>query len=105
MAKTTKALYVRLEAKPDKVDEVEAFLNQGASMVDDEPETLAWFALRLGPTSFAIFDAFADDSSRDAHLNGQIAAALMENAPGLLAEDPNIEKIDVLADNFGGSDD
>lgn len=102
MATTTKALFVKLEAKPDKADDVAAFLDQGAGMAADEPDTLAWFAVRFGPTTFGIFDAFADDAGRDAHLNGPIAAALMENAPDLLAEDPSIEKIDVLGDKLPG---
>ncbi len=102
MATTTKALFVKLEVKPDKADDLEAFLNQGASMANDEPDTVAWFAVRFGPTTFAIFDAFPDDSGRDAHLNGPIAAALMENAPDLLAEDPSIDKLDVLADKLPG---
>lgn len=96
------ALQVRLEAKPDKVQEVEEFLNAGLALVEDEPETTAWFAIRLGPTTFGIFDAFPGESGRDAHLNGQVAAALMEKAPDLLAEAPDIQKCDVLAAKLPG---
>lgn len=99
---TNVGLFVKLEAKPGKEDDVEAFLNQGRALADDEPETVAWFAVRFGPSSFAIFDAFPDESGRDAHLNGKIAAALMENASELLAEEPSIEKVDVLADKLPG---
>lgn len=90
-------LYVRLEAKPGKEKEVEAFLQQGGSMVVDEPQTMAWFAIRMGPSTFGIFDVFEDESGRDAHLNGKIAAALMAKASELLAQPPKIEKIDVIA--------
>lgn len=91
------ALFVKLEAKPGKEDDVEAFLNSGRALVDDEPGTIAWFAVRFGPSTFAIFDAFEDEDGRQAHLSGQVAAALMENAPDLLAEEPKIEQLDVLA--------
>jgi quinol monooxygenase YgiN len=92
----TRALFVRLEAKPDKAEEVAAFLMQGLQLAQRETTTPAWFALRLGPTTFAIFDAFADDAGRQAHLTGPIANALMANAPSLLATPPSIEKLDVL---------
>jgi quinol monooxygenase YgiN len=91
------ALFVKLEAKPGKEDDVEAFLNSGRALVDEEPGTIAWFAVRFGPSTFAIFDAFEDEEGREAHLSGKVAAALMENAPDLLAEEPKIEKLDVLA--------
>ncbi len=91
------ALFVRLEAKPGKEAEVEAFLKSGLPLVEQEPATTAWFGIRLGPTTFGIFDAFPDDSGRDAHLSGQVAAALMAKAPDLLAQPPSIEKADVLA--------
>ena len=94
------ALFAKLEAKAGKEDDLAAFLQQGASMAQDEPETTAWFAVRFGPSTFAIFDAFEDEAGREAHLNGDIAAALMENAPELLAEEPNIEKLEVLGDKL-----
>lgn len=93
----TKALLVRLEAKPGKEAEVENFLNSGLALVQEEPDTTAWFAIRMGPSTFGIFDAFASDSGRDAHLNGRVAAALMAKASDLLAQAPVIEKVDVLA--------
>lgn len=91
------ALLVRLEAKPGKEAEVESFLRGALPVVQEEPETIAWFAIRLGPTTFGIFDAFPDDTGRQAHLSGQVAAALMEKAPELFTEPPVIENIDVLA--------
>jgi len=93
----TVALYVRLEAKPGKEAEVETFLRGGLAIVQQEPATTAWFALRLGPSTFGIFDAFPDDAGRQAHLSGRVAAALMAKASELLAKPPAIEKVDVLA--------
>ncbi|MEY2411997.1 MAG: hypothetical protein QOD84_603, partial [Acidobacteriaceae bacterium] len=66
-------------------------------LVQQEPQTTAWFAIRMGPSSFGIFDVFADDSGRQAHVSGKVAAALMAKAPELLSKPPGIEKIDVLA--------
>ena len=91
------ALFVRLEAKPGKEAEVESFLRAGLSMVQQEPATTVWFAIRLGPSTYGIFDAFPDESGRQAHLTGQVAAALMAKAPELLAQPPLIEKAEVLA--------
>jgi quinol monooxygenase YgiN len=96
----TKALYVRLEAKPGKESEVETFLKGGLALVQDEPATTAWFGLRLSPSVFAIFDVFPDEKGREAHLSGKVAAALMAKAPELLAKAPVIEQIDVLADKL-----
>ncbi len=93
----TVGLLVRLEAKPGKESEVESFLNSGLELVEEESETTAWFAIRMGPSSFGIFDAFPDESGRQAHLSGKVAAALMEKASDLFAEAPTIEKVDVLA--------
>lgn len=90
-------LYVRLDAKPGKETEVESFLKGGLEIVQQEPATIAWFALRLGPSTFGIFDAFPDEAGRQAHLSGQVAAALMAKAPDLLAKPPEIVKVDVLA--------
>jgi quinol monooxygenase YgiN len=89
-------LFVRIEAKPGKEDEVAAFLMQGLQLASQEPATPLWFALRLGPTTFAVFDSFRDESGRQTHLNGPIAKALMELAPTHLASPPSIEKTDVL---------
>jgi quinol monooxygenase YgiN len=92
----THSLFVRLEAKPGKEAEVAAFLKQGLELANQETTTPLWFALRLGPTTFAIFDAFQNEAGRQAHLNGPIAKALMANAPALLATPPVIEAMDVL---------
>ena len=97
MTDVTVGLWVRLEAKPGKERDVEAFLESGRALVDDEPETIAWFAVRLSSTTFAIFDVFASEAGREAHLSGRVAAALMENAAELLAQAPTIEKLDVIA--------
>lgn len=90
-------LFVRLEAKPGKEAELEKFLRDGLPLAEAEPATVAWFAVRFGPTSFAIFDVFPDEAGRQAHLSGRIAAALMSKAPELLAQPPSIEKVDALA--------
>lgn len=97
------ALLVRLEAKPGKEAEVESFLKSGLSLVEQEPATVAWFGIRLGPSTFGIFDAFPDDSGRQAHLAGQVAAALMAKAPDLFSQPPVIEKVDILAAKLPGS--
>lgn len=94
---TKVALFVRLEARPGKESEVETFLRGGLPIVEAEPDTTAWFAIRFGPTTFGIFDAFPSDEGRQAHLSGKVAAALMAKAPELLAQPPTIEKVDVLA--------
>ena len=91
------ALFVRLQAKPGKEADVARFLESGLALANQEATTPIWFALRLGPATFGIFDAFADDAGRKAHLAGTIAAALMAKAPELLAEPPQIEYVDVLA--------
>jgi len=96
------ALWVRLEAKPGKEAEVESFLKGGLAIVQEEPATTAWFAIRLGPSTFGIFDAFPDEAGRQAHLTGRVAAALMAKAEDLLAQPPSIEKIDVLAAKLPG---
>ncbi len=93
----TTGLYVRLEAKKGKETEVESFLRNGLSIVQSEPETTAWFALRMGPSTFGIFDTFTAESGRQAHLNGRLAASLKERASDLFAQPPSVEKIDVLA--------
>ncbi|MBX3347735.1 MAG: antibiotic biosynthesis monooxygenase [Nitrospira sp.] len=90
-------LLVRLQAKPGKEAEVASFLESGLALANQEAATVVWFALRLGPSTFGIFDAFADDAGRKAHLGGAIAAALMAKAADLLAEPPKIEQVDVLA--------
>jgi quinol monooxygenase YgiN len=91
------ALLVRLEARPGKEQEVEEFLRGGLSLVQQEEGTTAWFAVRLGHSTFGIFDAFPDDKARQAHLSGQVAAALKEKGAELFAQAPVIEKLDVIA--------
>jgi quinol monooxygenase YgiN len=92
------ALLVRLEAKPGKEAEVEQFLRSGLAIVQQgEPATIDWFAIKIGPSTFGIFDTFPDEAGRQAHLSGQVAAALMAKAPELLSTSPTIEKVDVLA--------
>jgi len=90
-------LLVRLEAKPGQEAQVEEFLKSGLALVEDEPETTVWFAIRMGQSTFGIFDGFPGDSGRQAHLSGKVAAALMAKAPELLAQPPVIENVDVLA--------
>ena len=92
----TVGIFVRLEAKPGKEEELASFLMQGLELANREATTPLWFALQLGGGSFAIFDAFADETGRQAHLNGPIARALMEHAPALLAEPPSIQQLDVM---------
>ena len=92
-----KALFVKLKAKSGKEAEVEAFLNSGLALVEDEPLTVNWYALKFDDSTFGIFDAFDGEEGRDAHLNGKVAEALMANADALLAEPPTIEKVDVIA--------
>lgn len=91
------ALLVRLEAKPGKEAEVEQFLKDGLPLVQEEPATTAWFAIRLSPSTFGIFDAFPDEEGRQAHLSGKVAAALMAKAEELFVEPPAIESVDVIA--------
>ncbi len=98
----TKALLVRLEARPGREADVRAFLEGGLDIVNDEPATTAWFAIQMGPSTFGIFDAFPDDAGRQAHLDGRLAAALMASADELFSEPPNIEQVDVLADKLPG---
>ncbi len=102
MAETvTKGLLVRIEAKPGKESEVEDFLNQGQALVEEEPETTAWFAIRMGESTYGIFDVFPSDDGRNAHLGGPVAKALMDNA-GELYPDPEIEQLDVIASKLPG---
>ncbi len=99
---TTKALLVMLEAKPGKEDEVAEFLAGALPLVQAEPDTTAWFGIRLGPNTFGIFDAFPGDEGRQAHLSGKVAEALMANADDLFSSPPDIKQVDVLADKLPG---
>jgi len=92
------ALYGRLKVKPGKEQELEAFLKQGAEMAMKETQTIRWFAIKEDDGAYSIFDTFQDEAGREAHLNGEIAKALMANADTLLSEPPQIHKIEVLAE-------
>ncbi len=96
------ALFVRLEAKPGQEAALAAFLAGALPLANAESETTSWFALRFGPSTFGVFDTFADEHGREAHLGGPIAAALMANAAALLSTPPNIEKVDLLAAKLPG---
>jgi quinol monooxygenase YgiN len=96
MIMVTKGILARLEAKPGKEAELESFLRGGLAIVQGEPDTIAWYAIQIGPSTFGIFDVFNDEAGRDAHMNGQIPAALMAKADELLSVPPTLEMIDVL---------
>jgi quinol monooxygenase YgiN len=91
------ALLARLEAKPGKENEVAAFLKSALPLAIDETETIKWYAWQIGESTFGIFDTFETETGREAHLQGKIAAALMENASDLLSTAPNIEFVSLLA--------
>ena len=96
-----KALLARLEAKPGKEAAVKDLLINAVALANQEARTRVWFALKLGPSTFGVFDAFADEEGRQAHLNGPIAQALMANAPELLSKPPQIDPVDVLGAKLG----
>lgn len=91
------AILARVEAKPGKEKEVLEFLKSALPLAQDEPGTIRWYALQIGPSTFGIFDTFETEEGRQAHLDGPIAAALMANASALLAKDPVIEMVELLA--------
>lgn len=91
------AIWVMLKAKPGKEAEIEAFLAQGASMANDEPGTVTWYGVRMGPGVYGVFDTFDDEAGRDAHLSGEIAKALMAKAPELFTNEPRIEQMEILS--------
>jgi quinol monooxygenase YgiN len=93
----TVGVLARLEAKRGKEEEVASFLAGALPLAEQEEKTTAWFATRLGPSTFGIFDVFPDESGREVHLSGPIATALMQRADELLSEPPTIQKIDILA--------
>ncbi|HEY8402176.1 MAG TPA: antibiotic biosynthesis monooxygenase [Cytophagaceae bacterium] len=94
---TKLALLVRLESKPGKEKELQQFLESGLALAREEKQTITWYAIKINESTFGIFDTFQHEDGRLAHLSGKIAKALMEKAPELLANDPKIEFIDVLA--------
>ena len=89
-------LFIRLEAKPGKEADVDNFLREGLFLVEDEPNTTAWFAIRMGPSTFGIFDAFLNESGRKEHLSGKLATALAEKTDELFTTMPTVEKVDIL---------
>ncbi len=89
-------LWLRCEAKPDKVADVEKLIRDGLDMVDAEPDTKVWFGLRLGPSTFGIFDVFPDDHGRQAHLSGRLGSALMARSDELFTKPPEIVPVDVM---------
>jgi quinol monooxygenase YgiN len=91
------ALLALLKAKAGKEQELQAFLKSALPLAEAEPGTDRWYAVKLGPDRFGIFDTFGDQSGRDAHLNGEIAKALFARADELLAEPPQIEQLEILA--------
>jgi quinol monooxygenase YgiN len=93
----TLGLLAMLEAKPGKESEVADFLKSGQAVVEAEEGTRVWYAFRVNETTFGIFDAFEDEEARQAHLNGEIPKALGQVGPELLAKDPEIKHVDVLA--------
>jgi quinol monooxygenase YgiN len=98
----TTGLMVRLEAIAGKEDELATFLLDALPLVREEPETVAWFGIRTGESTFAIVDVFPDEAGRRAHLEGPVAAALARRASELLAEPPILEHVDVLAAKLPG---
>jgi quinol monooxygenase YgiN len=97
---TALAFYIRLEAKPGKEQEVAAFLSASRALVLEEPETTAWFAIRVGPSTCAVFGAFPNERAREAHLKGKVAAGLMAKAPELFANQLDFVKLEVIADKL-----
>lgn len=93
----TLGILALLEAKPGHEADVAAFLEGGRAIVEDEPGTVTWYAFRAGPTTFGIFDTFETEEARQAHLNGQIPAALGQVGDDLLASPPDIRPVDLLA--------
>lgn len=91
------ALLARLEAKPEKAHEVAEFIKSALALAQEEPATVRWYALQIGPSTFGIFDTFAGEDGRQAHLQGPIARALMAKAAELLAAPPQIEQVTLLA--------
>jgi quinol monooxygenase YgiN len=95
-------LLVSMKAKPGKEADLERFLGSALPLVDEEPATTAWFAIRLSDSEFAIVDFFPGDPGRQEHLSGRAAEALMGQAPELLAEPPQMEFADVVASKLPG---
>src|SRR5882757_8997064 len=97
------AIWAQLEAKPGKEQEVETFLKSAQPLAEQEPGTISWYAIKMGPSKYGIFDTFADENGRNAHLNGEIAKALFSKAQELFAKEPEIHKISILAEKAPGA--
>ncbi len=97
------AIWAQMEAKPGKEAEVEEFLKSAQPMAEQEPGTTTWYALKIGPSKYGIFDTFADDDGRNAHLNGDIAKALFAKAADLFVREPEIDKPEILAAKAPGA--
>ena len=93
----TLSVFVHMKAKPGKEKEVEEFLKGGLAIVEQEPGTIAWFAIKTGPGIYGIFDVFENEAGREAHLTGRVAAALFAKAPALFSEAPAVGKPELLA--------
>ncbi len=91
------AIWAQLQAKPGKEKDLEEFLKSAQPLAEREPGTVSWYAVKMGPGKYGIFDTFADEKGRQAHLNGEIAKALFAKASELLAEPPKIDKPEILA--------
>ena len=97
------AIWAQLEAKPGKEREVEDFLKSAQPLAEKEEETTSWYALKIGPANFGIFDTFADEKGREAHLNGEIAKALFARAQELFSREPEIHRLTILAEKAPGA--
>ncbi|HEY0758442.1 MAG TPA: antibiotic biosynthesis monooxygenase [Acidisarcina sp.] len=97
------AIWAQLEAKPGKEEEVEAFLISAQPMAVEEPGTTTWYALKIGPGKYGIFDTFADEESRQVHINGEIAKALFARASELFSKPPEIDRPTILAAKIAAS--
>jgi quinol monooxygenase YgiN len=95
------AIWAQLEAKPGKEREVEEFLKSAQPLAEREAATVSWYAVKMGPGKYGIFDTFADEAGRNAHLNGEIAKALFAKAKDLFSQPPKIDKPEILASKTG----
>ena len=95
------AIWAQLEAKPGKEKEVEEFLKSAQPLAEREAGTISWYAVKMGPGKYGIFDTFADETGRNAHLNGEIAKALFAKAKDLFSQPPKIDKPEILASKTG----
>lgn len=97
------AIWVQMEAKAGKEQEVADFLKSAQTLAEREQGTTSWYAVKIGASKFGIFDTFADENGRNAHLNGEIAKVLFAKAKELFAKDPEVHKIEILASKAPGS--